>query len=130
MIRHRVIRIFWGVCVPWRANAFTLTTPRFRSRNRTFRRKFSIHVIAISALGIHLQPGKTTMTHVLRSALVGMVLLQNPTLDSSSPKERQAAIEEMAVLGNTKAIPALAAAYKKEPKSDLRAEMLVGLARI
>src|SRR3954468_18540195 len=70
------------------------------------------------------------MAYLSASFLIGVFLLQGPSLDSSSPKERQAAIEEMAVIGNGKAIPALAAAYKKEPKADLRAEILAGLARI
>lgn len=70
------------------------------------------------------------MSYLSASFLIGVFLLQGPSLDSSSPKERQAAIEEMAVIGNAKAIPALAAAYKKEPKADLRAEILAGLARI
>jgi HEAT repeat protein len=56
--------------------------------------------------------------------------LQNASLDSPSPKERQAAIEQMAVLGNRDAIPKLAEALKKEPKSDMRAAMVAGLARI
>jgi HEAT repeat protein len=58
------------------------------------------------------------------------MLLQNPSLDSESPKERQAAVEQMAVLGNKEAIPKLAAALKKEPKSDVRAEMIAALGRI
>src|ERR1051326_903079 len=70
------------------------------------------------------------MSYVFASLLMGVFLVQGASIDSSSPKERQAAIDEMAVLGNAKAIPALAAAYKKEPKSDLRAEIVAGLARI
>ena len=58
------------------------------------------------------------------------LLLQSPSLDSASPKERQAAIEQMAIIGNTSAIPQLAEAYKKEPKADLRAEIVAALARI
>ncbi len=64
------------------------------------------------------------------SVLIGAFLFQSPTLQSPSPKERQAAVERMAVLGNSKAIPDLVAAYKKEPKSDVRASILAGLARI
>jgi HEAT repeat protein len=64
------------------------------------------------------------------SALMALFLLQGPSLDSASPKERQAAIEQLAVLGNSQGIPALADAYKKEPKADLRAEIVAGLARI
>jgi HEAT repeat protein len=67
------------------------------------------------------------MTHFL---VLLAVFLQNPSLDSASPKERQAAVEQMAVLGNRSAIPQLAAALKKEPKSDLRASMVAALGRI
>ena len=45
-------------------------------------------------------------------AFIVFMLLQNPSLDSESPKERQAAVEQMAVLGNKEAIPKLAAALK------------------
>ena len=62
--------------------------------------------------------------------LVGAILFQTPSLDSASPKERQAAIEQLAVGGNASAIPALAAALKKESRSDIRAVIVVGLARI
>ena len=57
-------------------------------------------------------------------------LLQSPSLDSASPKERQSAVEQMAVLGNRPAIPQLAAALKKEPKSDVRASIVAALGRI
>ena len=56
--------------------------------------------------------------------------LQNPSLDSASPKERQAAVEQMAVLGNREAIPRLAALLKQEPRSDVRATIVAGLGRI
>jgi HEAT repeat protein len=59
-----------------------------------------------------------------------LLLPQNPSLDSVSPKERQAAIQEMAVLGNREAIPKLAEALKKESKSDIRAQMIAALGRI
>ncbi len=62
--------------------------------------------------------------------LILLVLPQNPSLDSASPKERQAAVERAAVLGNREAIPSLAAALKKEPKRDLRAAMVAALGRI
>jgi HEAT repeat protein len=55
---------------------------------------------------------------------------QSPSLDSASPRERQAAINKMAVAGNREAIPQLAAALKKEPKSDIRAEIVAALGRI
>src|SRR5262245_19078550 len=65
--------------------------------------------------------------------LFGLILLfspQNPSLDSVSPRERQAAIEKMAVVGNRDAIPQLVAALKKEPRSDIRAEIVAALGRI
>ena len=58
------------------------------------------------------------------------LLLQGASLDSPSPKERQAAIEQLAKPGNVEAIPAFESALKKESKSDLRAELLSGLVRI
>ena len=69
-----------------------------------------------------------TVTYLLSFILV--LFPQNPSIDSASPKERQAAIEQMAVLGNRDAIPKLAEAIKKEPKSDVRAEMIAALGRI
>src|SRR5262245_37227401 len=65
--------------------------------------------------------------------LLGLMLLlspQNPSLDSASPRERQAAIEKMAVVGNRDAIPQLVTALKKEPRSDIRAEIVAALGRI
>lgn len=62
--------------------------------------------------------------------ILALVLLQSPSLDSSSPKERQAAVEQMAVLGNREAIPRLVEALKKEPRSDVRATIVAGLGRI
>ena len=59
-----------------------------------------------------------------------LLLVQSPSLDSVSPKERQAAVEQMAVLGNRDAIPKLAEALKKEPKSENRAEIVAALGRI
>ena len=69
-----------------------------------------------------------TVTYLL--AFVLLLVPQNPSLDSASPKERQAAIDQMAVLGNREAIPKFAEALKKEPKSDIRAEMIAALGRI
>ncbi len=68
------------------------------------------------------------MTHFF--TLLLLLFPQSPSLDSVSPKERQAAIDKMAVLGNREAIPQLAAALKKETKSDLRAEIVAVLGRI
>jgi HEAT repeat protein len=70
------------------------------------------------------------MHQVFATLMISVLLVQNPSLESSSPKEREAAIERLAVLGNVSAIPVLAEAYKKEPKSDLRAEIIAGFARI
>src|SRR2546428_9792527 len=67
------------------------------------------------------------MMHIV---LAAALLFQTPSLDSSSPKERMDAIEKMAVLGNREAIPSLAAALKKEPKSDIRAQIVAALGRI
>ena len=58
------------------------------------------------------------------------LLVQSSSLDSASPKERLAAIEQMAKPGNTEAIAPLTAALKKETKSDVRAQILAGLVRI
>jgi len=66
------------------------------------------------------------MTHLI----LALMFLQNPSLDSASPKERQAAIEEMATLGNREAIPRLAELLKKEPRSDVRATIVAGFGRI
>lgn len=62
--------------------------------------------------------------------LAATLLFQDPSLDSVSPKERMDAVEKMAVLGNRQAIPSLSAALKKEPKSDIRAEIIAALGRI
>src|SRR3989441_1196434 len=67
---------------------------------------------------------------MIHSLLLFAILLQNPSLDSVSPKEREAAVEKMAFLGNSAAIPQLAAALKKESKSDIRASMIAALGRI
>src|SRR5438270_3625447 len=71
--------------------------------------------------------GFTVMIH---SLILFAILLQNPSLDSVSPKEREAAVEKMAFLGNSAAIPQLAAALKKESKSEIRASMIAALGRI
>ena len=67
---------------------------------------------------------------MIHSLFLFAILLQNPSLDSASPKERQAAVEQMATLGNRAAIPQLTAALKKEPNSDLRASIVAALGRI
>jgi HEAT repeat protein len=69
---------------------------------------------------------KNKMTHLI----LAMILLQTPSLDSASPRERQAAVEEMATLGNREAIPRLAEVLKKEPRSDVRATIVAGFGRI
>jgi HEAT repeat protein len=63
-------------------------------------------------------------------SLIFLLAPQNPSLDSLSPRERQAAIEKMAVVGNRDAIPQLAAALKKESKADIRAEIIAAFGRI
>src|SRR6478672_2088803 len=62
--------------------------------------------------------------------ILALILFQNPSLDSASPKERQAAVEEMATLGNREAVPRLAEFLKKEPRSDVRATVVAGFGRI
>jgi HEAT repeat protein len=69
-------------------------------------------------------------TLITQLFLLVAFVLQNPSLDSVSPKEREAAIEKLAVLGNREALPQLAAALKKEPKGELRAEIVAALGRI
>src|SRR5437879_12444551 len=67
---------------------------------------------------------------MIHSLFLFAILLQIPSLDSASPKERQAAVEQMATLGNRAAIPQLTAALKKEPNSDIRASIVAALGRI
>ncbi|HYR88290.1 MAG TPA: HEAT repeat domain-containing protein [Terriglobia bacterium] len=67
---------------------------------------------------------------MLHCVILSLLLFQNPSLDSASPKERQAAVEQMAVLGNRDAIPKLGEALKKESKSDIRASILAAFGRI
>jgi hypothetical protein len=44
-----------------------------------------------------------------------LALVQTPSLDSSSPRERRDAVESMAVLGNRDAVTPLGEAYRREP---------------
>jgi HEAT repeat protein len=67
---------------------------------------------------------------MMQFILAAALLFQDPSLDSVSPKERMDAVEKMAVLGNRQAIPSLAAALKKEPKSDIRAQIIAAIGRI
>jgi len=69
------------------------------------------------------------MTHFL-SLVFALALVQAPSLDSASPRERQEAIASLATLGNRDAVPRLLEAYKKEPQSRIRREIVEGLARI
>src|ERR1041385_5351258 len=71
--------------------------------------------------------GFTIMIHLL---FLSAILLQNPSLDSASPKERQAAVDQLAVLGNRAAIPQLTDALKKESRSDVRASIVAAFGRI
>src|SRR5215468_4634421 len=67
---------------------------------------------------------------MIQFVIAAALLLQNPSLDSVSPKERMEAVDKLAVVGNREAIPQLAAALKKEPKGDVRAQMIAALGRI
>src|SRR5436189_790001 len=67
---------------------------------------------------------------MLLSLFLAAVLFQNPSFDSASPKERQAAVEQMAFFGNREAIPKLVEALKKEPKSDVRGTIVAAFGRI
>jgi HEAT repeat protein len=58
------------------------------------------------------------------------LLLQTPSLDSPTPKERLEAVERMSIVGRTENVAPLAAALMKEPKSDVRAAIVAGLGRI
>src|SRR6185369_6042292 len=98
-------------------------TVSHRSHDNSDRRKHSAGTRRV--LQLPLRRMGFTLTYLLSFVL--LVLAQNPSLDSISPKERQAAIEQMAVIGNRDAIPKLAEAIKKEPKADIRAEMVAAL---
>src|SRR5215470_5919480 len=67
---------------------------------------------------------------MIKLLMAAALLAQNPSLDSVSPKERMAAVDKLAIVGNHEAIPQLAEAIKKESKSDVRAEMIAALGRI
>jgi HEAT repeat protein len=67
---------------------------------------------------------------MIHSLLLIAFLFQNPSLDSASPKEREAAVEKMATFNNSAAIPELTAALKKESKSDVRAAIIAAFGRI
>ena len=69
------------------------------------------------------------MAHVV-SLVLALSFIQIPSLNSSSPGERQDAIESMATLGNREAVPALLEAYQKEPRSSLREDIVEGLGQI
>jgi HEAT repeat protein len=62
--------------------------------------------------------------------ILALMLLQTASLDSPSPKERLDAVEAMSLPGRSENVPALSAALKKEPRSDVRAGMIAGLGRI
>jgi HEAT repeat protein len=67
---------------------------------------------------------------MIKIFIAAAFLLQNPSLDSVSPKERMDAVDKLAVVGNREAIPQLTAALKKEPRSDVRAQIVAALGRI
>jgi HEAT repeat protein len=62
--------------------------------------------------------------------LLTVLLFQSPSLDSTSPKERMDAVEQMSMVGKTVNVAPLADALKKEPRSEVRAAIVAGLARI
>jgi HEAT repeat protein len=62
--------------------------------------------------------------------ILAALLLQSASLDSVSPKERLDAVERMSSLGKVENVAPLADALKKEPRSDVRAAIVAGLARI
>lgn len=62
--------------------------------------------------------------------ILSTLLLQSPSLDSTSPKERMEAVEQLSTLGKTENVTPLSEALKKEPRSDVRAAIVAGLARI
>src|SRR5438128_8958937 len=69
------------------------------------------------------------MAHFAMLILTAL-LLQSASLDSASPKERIEAVEQMSVLGKTENVAPLGEALKKEPRSNVRAAIVAGLARI
>src|SRR5262245_14829059 len=66
----------------------------------------------------------------LGTLLLAALLLQSASLDSVSPKERLDAVERMSSLGKTDNVAPLSEALKKETRSDVRAAIVAGLARI
>jgi HEAT repeat protein len=66
----------------------------------------------------------------LGTLILTAVLLQSASLDGVSPKERLEAVESMSTLGKTENVAPLADALKKESRSDVRAAIVAGLARI
>jgi len=62
--------------------------------------------------------------------ILAATLLQTPSLDSPSPKERLDAVDAMALPGRAENVSPLAEALKKEPRSDVRAAIVAGLGRI
>jgi len=62
--------------------------------------------------------------------ILALMLLQTPSLDSPSPKERLDAVEAMSLPGRSENVPALSAALKKEARGDVRAAIVAGLGRI
>lgn len=67
-----------------------------------------------------------------QSALLLMlfVLVQVPALDSQSPREREEAVESMGTLGNREAVLPLVAAYRVEPRREIRRSIVAALGRI
>jgi HEAT repeat protein len=70
------------------------------------------------------------MPHIVLSVLMSMLVTQAPGLDSPNTRDRQTAVEQMAVPGNRAAIPVLAEARKKETRGEIRAAMVAAFGRI
>lgn len=62
--------------------------------------------------------------------VLALAMVQTPSLDSPSPRERTEAVRSIAVLGNRDAVPGLAESYRNEPRRDIRVEIVAGLGRI
>src|SRR5688572_27041859 len=108
----------------------TSITQLSRLKNPAQLQKYSTPAIVTSARGILRFLRVTHKMITVVTFLLSVLFVQDLSLDSASPKERQAAVEQLAVAGNTSAIPTLTAALKKEPKSDIRAVIVAGFARI
>ena len=62
--------------------------------------------------------------------VLALAMGQTPSLDSVSPRERSEAVRRMAVLGNRDAVPGLVDSYRREPRRDIRVEIVAALGSI